>query len=795
MKHLILALSFLLGILGVSAQSYTVQGTVKDFHIKSPLKGVSIKLGNLKTTTDASGYFKLTSVKGGQYDLTATHPDCNDFKEVVNITEDKNINILLEHHENEIETVVLHGNVKSRGSLVIQSLSKEEISKNSTENLGNLLSKISGLGTLKTGNSIAKPIIHGLYGSRVAILTNGVKLAEQEWGIEHAPNVDVNNFARIDVIKGASALKYGADAVGGVVVLEPAILPKKDSLSGLVRLSGISNGRGFATDVNIFKTWENGWAVRTNGGYKKLGDLEAPDYGLQNTGLESQSFSFGVQNINFMRGVSFDYYLTNQNIGILRSSHVSSSDDLANALQQSEPLYQRDFSYDIDNPRQDVEHHIAKVSAFKRFENLGKVSATYSFQYNHREEYDIRRGEELSEIPSLDLELITHDFSLSNLIERDHFSLETGFNAQYQNNYSNTATQTRRLVPNYDKYSGGAFSVFNYKLSPSLNVEAALRYDYAFYDIIKYYNLSDWQNLYAAAFPEFEVRVNQNRIFTNPKLTFQNFSYNAGVEYHPSGNFNLKFNYSRMGRTPNIAELAADGLHHSAAIIEKGNLAIKNEDGHQFNLAVRTNAKFLDGFELSVNPYYFITNNFVNQVPTGYQNTQFGNFIIYDYQQIDAKMYGVDVDLKVSINSNLTYFGNGSYVYGQDQSNDVPLILMVPPNFKNAVEYKSKKNNNFFINVNHNTFLQQKRFPQYNIAIQLFDSQGNAFDQPVDISTPPKSYTLWNLKTGININKQLSTVLTVDNIFNKSYRDYLNRLRYFSDEMGRNFILTLNYQF
>lgn len=66
-----------------------------------------------------------------------------------------------------------------------------------------------------------------MYGSRVAILNNGVKMAEQEWGVEHAPNIDINNYQHIDVVKGASALKFGGDAIGGVVLLEPAIYPKK----------------------------------------------------------------------------------------------------------------------------------------------------------------------------------------------------------------------------------------------------------------------------------------------------------------------------------------------------------------------------------------------------------------------------------------------------------------------------------------------------------------------------------------------------------------------------------------
>src|SRR5690606_7943310 len=104
------------------------------------------------------------------------------------------------------------------------------IARNSTENLGNLLTSISGVTALKTGNNISKPVIHGLYGTRVSVINNGVKMAEQEWGVEHAPNVDVNMFEHIYVIKGAAALKYGNESVSGIVVLEPAVIPKKDTI-------------------------------------------------------------------------------------------------------------------------------------------------------------------------------------------------------------------------------------------------------------------------------------------------------------------------------------------------------------------------------------------------------------------------------------------------------------------------------------------------------------------------------------------------------------------------------------
>lgn len=793
MKHFCMLVLFLFGAVVASAQNFTVSGRVLDLHNKTAVAGAAISIGNYSSVSGKDGRFSL-SVPGGKYQLKAEYPDAAEFSEAISVTKSLEVEIRLETHAKEIETVHLVQHKKG-GTLVVKSISSEELAKNATENLGNLLSGVSGVNTLKTGNNITKPIIHGLYGSRILVMNNGVRLAEQEWGVEHAPNVDPANYDHIDVIKGASALRYGGDAVGGVVVLEPPIIPKKDTVFGQASLSWISNGRGVSTSVKLAEAWRNGWSVHSGGSFMKLGDQQTPTYGLMNSALQNSSFNFGVKKSGVKNGFSADYYLTNQTIGILSSSHVSSSKDLAEALQSNEPLYQRDFSYKILNPKQDIEHHLAKISAFNRFENFGKVTATLGLQYNHRKEYDIRRGAELSKIASLDLGLITASFNLNHLLERERWSLESGIDAEYQNNYSNPATEARRLIPNYDKYSGGAYSVFKYRLSPSLNAEFGARYDHSYYDVVKWYNLDDWENWYAGEFPQFVVRINQNRILTKPQIRFNNLSFNGGLEFHPSGMFNLKFNYARVSRTPNAAELFAEGLHHSAGIYELGDLKMKPETGNQFNLVADARFNLLDGLDVSVNPYFFYTKNFINQIPDGYRNTQWDNFIIWKYQQIDAKMYGLDVDAKWQLTKNLLYKGRASLLHGDDATHNEPLILMAPANFTNSLEFSKKNWNNFYLEVENTTVLHQNRFPVHNLDIELFDSLGNPVIKTVDISTPPPGYALWNLRAGFSPAKNLSADVSVKNLFNTSYRDYLNRLRYFSSEMGRNIIVTLKYNF
>jgi iron complex outermembrane receptor protein len=792
MKYLIKFALFLFGITFFNAQTYTVSGTVNDFHDKTALKNAKIQIGNFSAASDENGKFVFKNIKAGNYVLTANHADCETFTKKLSVNGNIEISIELESHITDIESVTIHGTHKNNGSLVVKTLDKTDISRNSTQNLGNVLSNISGVTTLKTGNNISKPVIHGLYGDRVPILNNGVRLADQEWGVEHAPNVDINNFEHIDVIKGASALKYGSDAIGGVVVMEPEIFPKKDTIKGSVNLSGISNGRGVALDLNTAQTWKNGWAIKTNGGYKKLGDLNTPNYNLMNTGLEMNSFGFTVQNNSFLQGISFDYYLINQTIGIYRGSDLGNLNDFYTALTSDIPIYQRNFSYSIENPKQEIQHHIAKISAFKRFENWGKVSVDYSFQYNHRKEYDVRRGE-LYNIPALDLELFTNQLNLNDFIEREKWSLESGIDLAYQYNYSTPETQAKRLVPNYSKYSAGIYSVYKYKFSNVWKAELGARFDESHYNVKMWYDESDWNNLYASEFPQFYVETDQNRIFTHPILNFQNLSFNAGLEFNPFQNVNVKFNYAKVGRNPNIAELFANGLHHSAAIIEVGDLRLKNEDGNQFNLNIDLKINALQGLNLSVNPYLFLTKNFITEVPISIQNTIRGVFPVWSYEQVDAKMFGMDFDADWKLTENLKYKGKFSYVYGQDLTNNQPLILMMPTNFSSSLEYDSDWKN-WYLKVENQYVLHQSRFPIYNPTISIFEN-GVEVEKTLDLSTPPPSYILWNLQTGLDFSRHFSAGLNVTNIFNQNYKDYLNRLRYFSYEMGRNIILNVKYNF
>ena len=103
-------------------------------------------------------------------------------------------------------------------------------------------------------------------------------------------------------------------------------------------------------------------------------------------------------------------------------------------------------------------------------------------------------------------------------------------------------------------------------------------------------------------FPEIVVEDLGTQILTNPKFNFNNISANIGVKFNLSRNNILYFNYSLSSRNPNPSELFSEGLHHSAARIEMGDLRFSAETGNNFALT----------YDINNDDYSFTANTFVN---------------------------------------------------------------------------------------------------------------------------------------------------------------------------------------
>ena len=633
-------------------------------------------------------------------------------------------------------------------------------------------------------------MINGLHSSRVAIINNGVRMQDQEWGSEHAPNIDINSVSNLTVIKGAAALQYSGDAVGGVIVAEALKVPVKDSLYGKTLFTGASNGRGTSTTSQLTKSYQTGWFTTVQGTLKRFGDFEAPDYNLSNTGMFERSMSINVGFNRFSYGFEAYYSLFKNEIGILRASHLGGVWDLVRAIESDKPLIIKDFTYTINVPRQDVTHHLARLKGFKNFEGVGKLSLQYDYQQNERLEYDVRRGDDKYK-PAMDLQLDTHSLLLDlDTQPNDELNVKSGITANYQKNFPDPNTGVRRLIPDYKKYGLGTYLIATYKWNDALLLEAGGRYDFTYMDVYKYYRTSFWESRnYDERYPELVIEEGSYEVLTHPELYFNNVSATVGATYALGEKHKVYFNYSMASRAPNPAELFSEGLHHSAARIELGDLSFHSEIGHKISMTLE---RHHEKFSFSIQPFVNKVDGFIVLEPVDVNFTLSGSFSVWEYRQTDAQLLGVDVDASYAFSSDFRFNHQFSLVKGYDRTLDIPLIHMPPVNTTNEIVYQSQEPNKLRLSLQSVYAFRQNEYPNNNFEVYV-PELGET--KVVDVSTPPDAYHLLNFNSSIAVKATEKSTLTVGvsvtNVMDTSYRNYLNRLRYYADDLGRNFLLNL----
>ena len=789
MQNTFFAVLFLLCIGSCFGQN-SVYGKITNTN-NAAVSGCHIHMGPKSVSNDAEGNYVIKNLRSGLINVNISSIGYVSIDTTINVLGNSEFNFVLKNKTNLLNEVVVKNKINNYNNSVLeQKIKTETLEKYSNQSLGEALKEVTGVSILKTGSNIMKPIINGLHSSRVPVITNNVRLEDQQWGSEHAPNFDVNAAAKITVIKGASGLQYSGDAVGGLVIIEPTIV-KKDTLFGKTLLSLASNGRGGTLSSSIHKGNDKNCSWNVLGTFKYLGDKTAPDYVLSNSGNRETNFTGDVAFTGKKYNASAFYSLYHANNGILSASHVGNVTDLYNSINNQIPAVINEFTFTIKNPKQQVTHHIAKFNYNKIFNETASIALQYSFQLNKRLEFDVRRGN-FNEKAALDLQLKTHTFNLDYKKEYHDWSLKSGMSSSYQVNFANPATGIRPLIPNYKKLDAGIYGIASHNFTESLTFDTGIRYDFSNIQATKFYFKSRWdERNYSPEFSEFIVGDFGDQWLTKPDFTFHNLSASAGIHNEFQKKWDLYFNVSLASRNPNPSEFFSDGLHHSTGVIELGDLKLEKEKSYK--VATTIQKKWTD-FSVSFNPYLNHIQNYIFLRPFDFETTTRGAFPVWDYQKTNALLSGFDLDTHWKINSNWQHQFSMAYVKGRDISKNDDLIDTPPLNISNKIQFTKKEWHQLVVELKSELVAQQTQFPNNNFTTDIIVNDALT-PVLVDISTPPKAYHLLHFYSEMKFRiatKLFTTVaFSVQNLLNKNYRDYLNRQRFFADEMGRNFQLQL----
>lgn len=767
----------------------------------APLPGASIRILEQQggTSTNQSGEFVINALCENTYTLSVSFLGYTPYTQKIRLKKSETVFVQLMADETVLNEVVVQDHYDHISeSQTTAALSGSGLDATRGKALGAALRSITGVNTIQSGPAIFKPVIHGVHSQRILILNNGVRHEGQQWGAEHAPEIDPFLASNIVVVKDASAIKYGTDALGGVVIVNPAPLPTGSGVGGSVNTVVQSNGRsGIVSGIleGASKKW-NGLSWRTQGSLKKSGDFHTPNYNLTNTGVEEANYSVALgYHKNEASGFEVFYSHFATELGILKGSSVSSEEDLQNAFESTIPQYTADFRYTIDPPRQEAKHDLLKATAhFHR--GLDTYSLQYAFQHNQRKEFDLRRGT-LSEIPSIDLTMMTHTLDAEWEHEPNESTIRCiGINGMMQSNDNNPGTQRLPFIPNYSNYSGGVYVI--QKLSwQKWKAEAGARFDFRYYTVAG--------------------RDYSNQVYKD-QFHFANVSATLGATRKVGISGSFTTGLSTAWRPPHVAELYSLGTHQSAAAIEYGLLLDENTNEVQaFSSVDFKNEKALKWVntyalskkktQLEVSAYANYIFNYIHLRPEGITKDVRGTYPYFRYRQTDASFIGLDLLWNQTLHKGLSTRTKVSLLAATDESNDYYFIYIPSNRIDAALRYDHPlrgKVTNGFIEAGINYVAKQHRAPRVVSVAEIEEAKDQGIDlfetdnRMFDFVEAPDAYMLIYASMGstLQVGKQkLDIRINFENLLDESYREYTNRLRYFSDEVGRNISLNLKYTF
>lgn len=151
-----------------------------------------------------------------------------------------------------------------------------------------------------TGSNFApgasRPVIRGLDNYRVRVQENGIGTHDvSALSEDHAVPIDPFAAERIEVVRGPATLRYGSQAIGGVVSVEndriPSFIPPRGYTAEFMGgLNSVDDGRDGAFKVT---SGAAGVAVHADGFARRSDDYDTPDGRQRNSFVDSKGGSFG----------------------------------------------------------------------------------------------------------------------------------------------------------------------------------------------------------------------------------------------------------------------------------------------------------------------------------------------------------------------------------------------------------------------------------------------------------------------------------------------------------------------
>lgn len=514
----------------------------------------------------------------------------------------------------------------------VDVVKRDELDTAPAAGIGDVLSGLPGVRSTFFGPGASRPVIRGLAGPRVLVLTNGVGMIDASaLSPDHQVATDPQEAERIEVLRGPSALAYGGSAIGGIVNIIDDRIPHQvvDGVHGRMLATGSSGDEGRMASA-AFKAGLGNWVFsldglrRTSEDYtvpvaqtsRRLAAVEGLEPPLRdetevvNSAVELNAYGAGVSYVGDRGYGGLSIKKTDTNYGI------AAEEDVTIGLEQTRVDAQGEYNLDAGP--------FSKV----------RFSAGWA-DYTHTE----FEGEEVGTTFLSDgwegrLEFVQP--------ERGGWQGAVGVQA-LQRNFD--AIGEEALVPKTKITEQGIFTLQRLD-KDSWGVEGGLRLDHRTLD-----------------------SVPAERDFTN-------VSASIGAFLRPAEGWFMGLSVSRTSRAPTEEELFSEGPHPATQQFERGDVYLDEEISYSFDATLHYGA---GPWSMDLHGFAVKYDGFIDQQATGEIDEESG-FRVYDFVQTDATFYGAEFEGSYRLwedgERSFSMEAAADYVHGET---DLGVPARIPP--------------------------------------------------------------------------------------------------------------------
>ncbi|MEO7366300.1 MAG: TonB-dependent receptor [Sphingomicrobium sp.] len=523
-------------------------------------------------------------------------------------------------HKDHDGEIVVTGVRRNAGDVLggISVLDQEDLTRQVRPSIGETLARQPGVSSTSFGPTASSPVLRGLSGDRVRVLTDGIgSLDLGSSGPDHAITINPLTAERIEVLRGPSALLFGSSAIGGVVNVIDARIPRKvpDGAVGvdaLLNYGSAANERSGNLSIDVPVAGHV--VVHGDGSYSKSEDLRtgghllsddlreealaSPDPAIRaladlkgrlpNTAGRAADIAGGVAYVDgkLNVGVSISHHTARYGVPIRFS--------LDPEIEAEEP------TIDVHQTRGDVRAEVPLSGLFSQVRVRGGIS-----KYHH---------DELTP----DGSVASSFFSKGGEARAELVQAErSGWGGTSGVQYLNRNVRIRgeeKFLPDARQKQSGLFTLQTLVSGP-FRLEAGGRVEFS--------------RLTAKADAQIGTPA--------ASAKFTTFSGSLGGSYEVTPGWRAGLSVSSSARAPAIDELFANGPHGGSQAFEVGNPDLDPERSLSLEASLHHNS---GPVHLTANLFTSRFSNFIFQTRTGAVED---GLPVYAFREGKARYYGFEV--------------------------------------------------------------------------------------------------------------------------------------------------------